>query len=108
MTMRMQTLLRFGECSMSEEVIDTRTRLIRRGSGHGTSEGWFVVVRGDPLRARVAASNVALGDGQSGSRTGSLERGGRVMPEEQSEQPTRLEVWQGESPCTVNCLYSDG
>jgi hypothetical protein len=24
------------------------------------------------------------------------------------EQPTRLEVWQGGSPCTVNCLYSDG
>jgi hypothetical protein len=60
-TMRMQTLLPFGECSMSEEVIDTRTRLIRRGSGHSTSEGWFVVVRGDPLWARVAASNVALG-----------------------------------------------
>jgi UDP-glucose 6-dehydrogenase len=26
---------------MSGEVIDTRTRLIRRGSGLGTSEGWF-------------------------------------------------------------------
>jgi hypothetical protein len=26
----------------------------------------------------------------------------------QSEQPTRLRVWQGASPCTVNCLYSDG
>ena len=24
------------------------------------------------------------------------------------EQPTRLRVLQGESPCTVNCLYSDG
>ena len=83
MTMRMQTLLPFGECSMSEEVIDTRTRLIRRGSGNSTSERWFVVVRGDPLRARVAASNVALGDGHSGSRTGSLERGGRVVPAEQ-------------------------
>jgi hypothetical protein len=22
-----------------------------------------------------------------------------------SEQPTRLEVWQGESPCTANCLF---
>jgi len=30
------------------------------------------------------------------------------MPVERSEQPTRLEVWQGVSPCTVNCLYSDG
>ena len=54
--MRMQTLLPFGECSMSEEVIDTRTRSIRRGSGHGTLERWFVVRGGDPLRARVAAS----------------------------------------------------
>jgi len=26
---------------MSGEAIDTRTRLIRRGSGHGTSERWF-------------------------------------------------------------------
>ena len=26
---------------MSGEAIDTRTRSIRRGSGHGTSEGWF-------------------------------------------------------------------
>jgi hypothetical protein len=26
----------------------------------------------------------------------------------QSEQPTRLRVWQGASPCTANCLYSDG
>jgi hypothetical protein len=41
---------------MSGEAIDTCTRSIRRGSGHGTSEGWFVVIRGDPLLARVAAS----------------------------------------------------
>src|SRR5215475_11816291 len=33
---------------------------------------------------------------------------GSVMELERSEQPTRLEVWQGESPCTVNCLSSDG
>ena len=31
-------------------------RSIRRGSGHSTSEGWFVVIGGDPLRVRVAAS----------------------------------------------------
>jgi len=54
--MRMPTLLPFGEGRTSGEAIDTRTRSIRRGSGHSTSEGWFVVVRGDPLRARVAAS----------------------------------------------------
>ena len=38
MTMRMPTLRPFGEGCMSGEVIDTRTRLIRRGSGHGTSK----------------------------------------------------------------------
>jgi hypothetical protein len=43
---------------MSGEAIDTRTRLIRRGSGHGTSERWFVVRGGDPLLARVAASTL--------------------------------------------------
>src|SRR6202022_2888540 len=55
-TMRMPTLLPFGEGCTSGEVIDTRTRSIRRGSGHSTSEGWFVVIGGDPLRVRVAAS----------------------------------------------------
>jgi len=40
-TMRMPTLLPFGEGCMSGEAIDTRTRLIRRGSGHGTSGWWF-------------------------------------------------------------------
>src|SRR5215467_13719910 len=54
--MRMPTLLPFGEGCTSGEAIDTRTRSIRRGSGHSTSEGWFVVIGGDPLRVRVAAS----------------------------------------------------
>jgi hypothetical protein len=40
--MRMPTLRSFGEGCMSGEAIDTRTRSIRRGSGHGTSERWFV------------------------------------------------------------------
>ena len=40
-TMRMPTLLPFGEGCTSGEAIDTRTRSIRRGSGHGTSERWF-------------------------------------------------------------------
>ena len=56
MTMRMPTLLPFGEGCMSGEAIDTCTRSIRRGSGHGTSERWFVVIGGDPSLARVAAS----------------------------------------------------
>src|SRR5215471_8674042 len=40
-TMRMPTLLPFGEGRVSGEAIDARTRSIRRGSGHGTSERWF-------------------------------------------------------------------
>src|SRR5882757_6284813 len=54
--MRMPTLRSFGEGRTCGEAIDTRTHAIRRGSGHGTSEGWFVVTGGDPSRARVAAS----------------------------------------------------
>ena len=54
--MRMPTLRSKGEGCMSGEAIDTRTHAIRRGSGYGTSEGWFVVTGGDPSRARVAAS----------------------------------------------------
>ena len=81
MTMRMPTLLPFGEGCASGEVIDTRTRSIRRGSRHSMSEGWFVVIGGDLLR--VSGLNVALGGGHGGSRTGSYERRGRVMPAEQ-------------------------
>jgi hypothetical protein len=40
-TMRMPTLLPFGEGRVSGEVIDVSTRSIRRGSGLGTSERWF-------------------------------------------------------------------
>jgi hypothetical protein len=57
-TMRMPTLLPFGEGCMSGEAIDMCTRSIRRGSGHGTSERWFVVIGGDPSLARVAASTL--------------------------------------------------
>jgi hypothetical protein len=55
--MRMPTLLPFGEGCMGGEAIGTRTRSIRR-SGRGTSEGWFVVIGGDPMLARVAASTL--------------------------------------------------
>jgi hypothetical protein len=34
-------LVKLQEGCMSGEAIDTRTRSIRRGSGHGTSERWF-------------------------------------------------------------------
>ena len=54
--MRMPTLRSFGEGRTRGEAIDTRTHAIRRGSGHGTSEGWFAVTGGDPSRTRVAAS----------------------------------------------------
>ena len=54
--MRMPTLRSFGEGRTRGEVIDMRTHAIRRGSGHGTSEGRFAVTGGDPSRARVAAS----------------------------------------------------
>jgi hypothetical protein len=54
--MRMPTLRSFGEGRTCGEAIDTRTHAIRRGSGHGTSVGWFVVTGGDPSRTRVAAS----------------------------------------------------
>lgn len=54
--MRMPTLRSFGEGRTRGEVIDTRTHAIRRGSGYGTSVGWFVVTGGDPSRTRVAAS----------------------------------------------------
>ena len=56
MTMRMPTLRPFGEGCTSGEVIDTRTRSIRRGSGHGTLEKVMRVIGGDPFGARVAAS----------------------------------------------------
>jgi N-acyl-D-aspartate/D-glutamate deacylase len=46
--MRMPTRRSFGEGRTCGEEIDTRTHAIRRGSGHGTSEGWFVVTGGDP------------------------------------------------------------
>jgi hypothetical protein len=55
-TTRMPILRPFGEGCMSGEAIDTCTRSIRRGSGRGASEGWFVVTGGDPSRTRVAAS----------------------------------------------------
>jgi len=38
-TMRMPTLLPIGEGCTGREAIDARTCSIRRGSGHGTSEG---------------------------------------------------------------------
>src|SRR6266705_5855607 len=70
-TMRMPTLLPFGEGCTSGEAIDTRTRSIRRGSGHGTSERWFVVIGGDPSLARVAASTPLLAAATAGVGRGS-------------------------------------
>src|SRR5215470_3110130 len=63
-----------------------------------------------------AKGEATSGSSREGDSTEAESRGGAarssdespVMRLERSEQPTRLEVWQGESPCTVNCLYSDG
>ena len=49
--MRMPTLRSFGEGRTRGEAIDTRTHAIRRGSGHGTSEGWFEL-QGETRRGR--------------------------------------------------------
>ncbi|MGB7916189.1 MAG: hypothetical protein WCF79_13005, partial [Rhodomicrobium sp.] len=76
-TMRMPILRPFGEGSTRGEAIDTRTRPIRRGSGHGTLERWFVVIGGDPPGARVAASTppwaavtAGVGQGRSSDEAG--------------------------------------
>jgi len=68
---------------MSGEAIDMGTRSIRRGSGHGTSEKVVRGHRGRPVGGEGSGLNVALGGGDGGSRTGSLERRGRVTPAEQ-------------------------
>ena len=68
--MRMPTLRSFGEGRTCGEAIDTRTHAIRRGSGHGTSEGWFVVTGGDPSRMEGSGLSIASGGGHGGSRAG--------------------------------------
>ena len=62
---------RRGKAVRAGEAIDTRTHSIRRGSGHGTSERWFVVIGGDPLRARVAASTLRKATATAGVGRGS-------------------------------------
>ena len=81
--MRMPTLRSFGEGRTRGEAIDTRTHAIRRGSGHGTSEGWFAVTGGDPFADEGSGLNVILDGGAGGSRTASYDRRGRVMPAEE-------------------------
>ena len=51
------------------------------------------------LKARIAELERRLGLNSSNSGK---------PPSSDGEQPTRLRVWQGESPCTANCLYSGG
>ena len=72
--MRMPTRRSFGEGRTRGEVIDTRTHAIRRGSGHGTSEGEFAVTGGDLVVSEGSGLNVAIGGGSGGSRTGSYEQ----------------------------------
>ena len=68
--MRMPTLRSFGEGCTRGEVIDKRTHAIRRGSGYGTSVGWFVVTRGRPVADEGSGLGIASGGGYGGSRTG--------------------------------------
>ena len=70
--MRMPTLRSFGEGRTCGEAIDTRTHAIRRGSGHGTPEGWFAVTGGDPSRTRVAASTSRKAAAMAGVGRGSM------------------------------------
>jgi hypothetical protein len=60
--MRMPTRLRNGEGRTDGEAVDTGTRPIRRGIGHGTLEGWCRQ-RERPVMARVAASTSLQGGG---------------------------------------------
>ena len=75
--MRMPTLLPFGEGCMSGEAIDTSTRLIRRGSGHGTSEKGGsgnrerpVIGEGSGLNAAQAAAMTGVGQGRMSVEAG--------------------------------------
>jgi hypothetical protein len=68
--MRMPTLRSFGEGRTCGEAIDKRTHAIRRGSGYGTSEGWFRSYRGRPVADEGSGLSIALGVGHGGSRTG--------------------------------------
>ena len=63
--MRMPTLRSFGEGRTRGEAIDTRTHAIRRGSGHGTSEGWFAVTGGDPSRRLERRATTKNNENQS-------------------------------------------
>ena len=82
MTMRMPTLLPFGEGRVSGEAIDTPPArsvgvvgTARRKGGSGN--------RGRPIKGEGSGLNVATGDGHGGSRTGSYDRRSRVMPAEE-------------------------
>src|ERR1019366_8742475 len=77
--MRMPPLLPFGEGRVSGEAIDTRTRSIRRGSGHGARRKGGSGNRGRPVKGEGSGLNVAKGGGHGGSRTGSYDRRSRVM-----------------------------
>jgi hypothetical protein len=68
--MRTPTLRSFGEGRTCGEAIDKRTHAIRRGSGYGTSEGWFAVTGGRPVADEGSGLSNALGVGHGGSRTG--------------------------------------
>ena len=65
-SMRMPTLLPFGEGCTSWEAIDTRTCSIRRGSGHWHVGRVVRSYRGSPAAGEGSGLNVALGAGHGG------------------------------------------
>jgi hypothetical protein len=81
---------------MSGEAIDTRTRSIRRGSGHGMSERWFVeavskdlLTREDKFR-KIDAHDLAEAIGVSDSRNP-----GHIYSEQIGEIQARLLTGRG-------------
>ena len=84
---------------------------IRAGKPTNKAEATSVADAAEPVEQRSGAKGNA--SEQSTHRTQGRERVTQALDRvrkaaRQSEQPTRLRVWQGASPCTVNCLYSDG
>ena len=72
----MPTHPEIGEGCTSGEAIDTRTRSIRRGSGHGTYAKWFGQ-RGRPVAAEVnnleitrVMATAGVGRGRSSDEAG--------------------------------------
>ena len=60
-------------------------------------------ISGSPTKEESPDAHKGGGLSRSTCEAVITSRGGKEMS--QSEQPTRLRVLQGESPCAVNCLF---